>query len=133
MRSPILYVYIKVYVKKVNILHTHIHVCTCVCACRMDNSAPDKSIAAGSVVLDTHYQPQVPDDDHAYCNVDDVQQQMSALTSNSACNKNIEHGQQPMQNDDHAFSNTELTQEQVSATCGSQTYGAAPIDAASSK
>ena len=77
----------------------------------------------------------MPEDDHAYSTVDDMQQQMFVPPGNQAYSKGVEHSQQPTQQcDDHGCSTIELSQEQELVAHGPQVHGDVQLkEAASAK
>ena len=102
-------------------------VCTSVCTCRVDNSVPEMSAVTGTVLVDSHGQHQMLNDDHTYSNVDDMKQRMFVVSGNPAYIASFDHSQQPVQQDDHAYYNFEFCQEQESVARELQAHGAAPM------
>ena len=110
-------------------VYTHIIVCTC----RIDQIVPERSPVADTV----HVESQHPalQDDHDYSTIDDMQQQMLAISGNPAYEFVSEHDQKPMQEfeDDRAYSNIDISQQEKAVTSGKLGYGTALGAAASDR
>ena len=117
-----------------NSTSTHIHVCVHLCVyvcvflhiCRMDENLPEMSVVTGNVLVDSHGQHQVLDDDRTYSTSDDMQQEIVVVSGNPAYNAIFECSRKLTKDDDHAYSNTELSQKQESVTHRLQTHGVVP-------
>ena len=72
-------------------------------------------------------------DDHDYSTVDDVQQQLLAISGNPTYKFVPEHDQKSLQEDDRAYSNIDISQQDEAVTSGKLGYGTAPGAAASDK
>ena len=105
--------------------------CTCVCAYRVGQSVPQRSPVANTVAVGSQ-QPALQDD-HNYSTVDDMQQQMLAISANPAYKFVPEHSQHPLQEDDQTYSNIDIGQQEEVVTCGKPGSGTALGPAASNK
>ena len=103
----------------------------CVCACRLGQNVPERSPAVDTVPVDSQ-QPALQDD-HNYSTVDDMQQQMLAISSNPAYKFVPEHSQHPLQGNDHTYSNIGTSKQKEVVTGGKPGCGTAPGAAASDK
>ena len=101
------------------------------CICRIGQIVPETSPVADTVPVESQ-QPALQDD-HDYSTVDDVQQQMLALSGNPAYKFVPEHDQNSLQEDDRAYSNIDISQQEEVVTSGKQGYGTTPGAAASNK
>ena len=107
----------------------HLSKCTqCVCTCRIGQNVPEKS---DTVPVESQ-QPALQDD-HDYSTVDDIQQQMLAISGNPAYKFVPEHDQKPLQKDDQAYSNIDISQQGQVGTSGKLRFVTAPGAAASDK
>ena len=102
-----------------------------VCAYRVGQNVPQRSLVADTVPVDSQ-QPALQDD-HNYSTVDDMQQQMLAISANPAYEFVPEHSQHPLQEDDRAYSNIDLSQQEGVVTGGKPGCGTAPRAAACDK
>ena len=101
------------------------------CICRIGQIVPERSPVADTVPVEI---PQPPlQDDHDYSTVDDVQQQMLAISGNPAYKFVPEHDQKSLQEDDRAYSNIDISQQEEVVTSGKLGNGMAPGAAASNK
>ena len=111
-----------------------VHVHTSMCTCRMDKDAPERSAGTGTAFKVSHIQHLVLDVHHAYCTVDDMQQQMFVVPGNPGYSASFDHSQQPVQGNDNIYSDPDLSEEQESVTNGILTHGVASRrEAASAK
>ena len=104
---------------------------TCVCVCRAGQNVAEQSLAADTVPVKS--QQSTLQDDHDYSTVDDVQQQVFAISDNPAYKFVPGHSQQPLQGDDQTYSNIDISQQEEVTTSGKPGYGTAPGAAASDK
>ena len=90
----------------------------------------NKNVSQGLSAKDTHFansngDHQVPEDDHTYSTVNDMQQQMIVASNNPAYGKRFEHSRWPgQQHNDHDHSAIELSQERKTEAYGPQAHGA---------
>ena len=108
-------------------------VCTCTCLyfSRVGQNVPERSTVADTFPMESQ-QPALQDD-HDYSTVDDVKQQMLAISGNPAYKFVPEHDQQLLQEDDRAYSNIDISQQEEVVTCGKPGSGTVPRAAASDK
>ena len=87
-----------------------------VCVCRVGQNVPEKSPVADTVLVENQ-QPALQHDPN-YFTVDDMQQQMLAISANPAYKFVPEHSQHPLQGDDHTYSNIGTSQQKEVVTGG---------------
>ena len=103
----------------------------CMCTCRIGQNVPEKSPVADTVPMESQ-QPALQDD-HDYSTVDDLQQQMLAISGNPAYKFVPKHDQKSLQEDDRAYSNIDISQQEEVVTLGKPGHGTTPRAAASNK
>ena len=91
----------------------------CVCTCRVGQNVRERSFVADTIPVDSK-EPALQDD-LDYSTVDDVQQQMLAISGNPAYKFVPDHSQQPMQEDDRVYSNIDACQQEEGTAFGAAT------------
>ena len=99
--------------------------------CRIDQIVPTRSPVADTFPVESQ-QPALQDD-HDYSTIDDVQQQMLAISGDLEYEFLPEHDQKLMQEDDRAYSNIDISQREEIIISGKTVYDTAPRAAASNK
>ena len=101
------------------------------CTNRAGQDVTERSPVADTIPVDS--QQVAIQDDQNYSTVDDVQQQLLAVSSNPAYKFVPEHSQQLLQGDDRVYSNIDISQQEEVVTSGKEAYGTALEVAASDK
>ena len=101
------------------------------CTCRIDQNVSERSPVADTVSVESQQPAQ--QDDCDYSTVDDVQQQILAISGNPAYKFAPEHDQKPTQEDGQPYFNTDIRQQEEVVTSGKRGYGTAAGAAASDK
>ena len=99
--------------------------------CKIGQIVPTRSPVAGTFPVESQ-QPALQDD-HDYSTLDDVQQQMLAISGDSEYEFLLEHDQKPMHEDDRAYSNIDISQQEEIVRSGKTVYDTASRAAASNK
>ena len=94
------------------------------CLCSVGQNITGKLPVAGTTLAD-HQQPTILQDDHDYSTVDDMQQQMFAISGNPAYKAVAEHSQHPLQEEDRAYSNIDISQQEAVVSSGQAELGTA--------